>query len=310
MTSASGGETSTGFAMLTAWSQMVRDETDGAIDITNQTTGGGLENVQRMDQGEYPLGYMGSGSAGELDFEEIDIYPLFTYMAFPTLFWVTWADNDDLQYTSDVEGNAVSIGAPGSSMSQYMLGYLENIDVDTDSMDIRQQNYGDGLTLLENEQIDASIIYTSGNGLGSSFSEFLTRMEGEVKIMPPNPDEQDWPTGLLEWDTQVQEAFGQAWELGVGGDEETWTTGASVAGLASTTEVTYDQAYALTDLTIQNIDGLSEYHDLWNFIGSDPSSGTGLMGEAYPYHPGAADAWRDADLWPEDGYAADESMFE
>lgn len=309
LTSASGGDTSTGFAMLTGWSQMLRDVTNSRINITNQTTGGGLENVQRMSQGEYPLGYMGSGSAGELNFEELDVFPLFTYMAFPTLFWVTDAGRDDLKYTSDVEGNAVSIGAPGSSMSQYMMSYLENINVNTDSMDIQRQDYGAGLTLLEDGRVDASIIYTSGNSVGSTFQEFLTRREGQVKILPPHPDEQNWSTGLLPWEPNVAKAFGKAWELSVGGDQDTWKTGASVAGLASTTEITYDQAYALTDLTIKNADSLPEYHDLWGLFAEDNSTGTGLMHETYPYHPGAADAWRDHDLWPENSYVADKSKF-
>lgn len=158
---------------------------DTARRYTVEATGGSVENISRISDGDLDLGFAVGTSVfeayyGGRDFDEpfstlrvvAPLYPNLTHVLVPTASTV--------QSLSDLRGRRVSVGPAGSGTEQVAQQVLEAVGVGYDDIDERHLAFSESASALANGEIDAAIL-----SVGYPASAVLdVTTKGRARLMP------------------------------------------------------------------------------------------------------------------------------
>lgn len=301
------------YQMGTGLAQVVKEETDGRIDINTQTSGGDEIEFRGVKDGTFDMAtgttpsFFRAGTGKEPFKEEIHVNICFTWSVIPFPLGWTLAKNDDIRYLEDLEGKRIGTGVPGSTTHFYFTSYCEANGIDLDSMKFQRISAQEGLRLVNDGRLDAVISGATNDSPPAPVLQWLSRTN-EPKLVVPKEGERsvalgEFVGGGVVWDLDLTQDFGAAWENSAASDRETITMIAGTTTLFSHVRIPDDPIYRITKVAIENRDRLPDYHALWEGFANDPEKYAMAMrerdAEASPWHPGAAKALKEFDYWDE-----------
>jgi len=136
---------------------------DSAHQYTAEVTGGSVENVNRVVNGEMDLGFSMATTVyeayhGGTDFDD----PLETLRIvaplYPNATHVLVSDRSGLQSIGEFSGRRVSVGSPGSGTEQLARHLLEAYGIGYDDISVRYLSFRESADALRDGAIDAAII--------------------------------------------------------------------------------------------------------------------------------------------------------
>ena len=136
---------------------------DEARQYTAEVTGGSVENVNRIREGQIEMAMALGGTIfeaynGGTDYEVpvADlrvIAPLYANM-----IHVVVRGRTPIQSMADLAGHRVSVGSPGSGNEQSSRQLLESVGLDYEDIDVRYLSFGESASALRDGAIDAALI--------------------------------------------------------------------------------------------------------------------------------------------------------
>ncbi len=129
---------------------------------TAEVTGGSVENVNRIANGEMDFGFAMAPAvfeayAGGRDFAEALDHLRVIAPLYPNLTHVLVPKNSDATSLADLRGRRVSVGAPGSGTEQLARQVLEAYDITYDDVNARYLSFRESADALADRAIDAAI---------------------------------------------------------------------------------------------------------------------------------------------------------
>ena len=150
---------------------------------TAEVTGGSVENMSRVAQGEMDIGFSMALTVyeafhGGVDYAEplsnlrivAPLYANVTHVLVP--------DNSTLTSLAEFRGRRVSVGAPGSGTEQLARQLLQAYDIEYEDADVRYLSFRESVNALRDRAIDGAII--SVGYPASSVLEVLTTGVGRL----------------------------------------------------------------------------------------------------------------------------------
>lgn len=160
------GTSGTFYAVGAAIAQNLNNNAEG-IDITNQASGGSVENIRLLDRNEVHFAIVGGDSAvgaynGTHEFEgnpKDDMLRGILNMYSQPLSLVVLEDSG-IESFSDLKGKRVAVGAPGSGSELKSREVLEVLGLPYDE-GVKQQylSFADAVEGMKDNQIDAAFIW-------------------------------------------------------------------------------------------------------------------------------------------------------
>ncbi|QQK77431.1 TAXI family TRAP transporter solute-binding subunit [Salicibibacter cibarius] len=161
-----GGTSGTLYSVGAAFSQTVNGS-ESSLNLTNQASGGAVENVRLMDSGDAQFSLFGGDMAqdaidGMNDFEgeshEDMLKGVFSIYDQP-LNMVT-LEGSGIESFSDLEGQTVAVGSPGSGNEVRTRQVIESLGLTYDDINAEFLSIEEGVEGIRDGQVDASIVWT------------------------------------------------------------------------------------------------------------------------------------------------------
>ena len=276
-----GGTGGTYYPLGGQIAEIIEEETDLKVDMNSSNAS--ADNVQDIADGEAELAFVQTDVVayaveGIHMFEEDGAVENIQAVAslFPETIQIVTTKDSGIESVEDLEGKAVSVGAPGSgtyiNAEQILAVHGLDIESDIDAHDLTFDESTDG---IQDGNIDAAFI-TAGTPTGSVVGLSATV---DIDIVPIEQDKIDelidmyphYALDMIEGDN--------AEEYGLDGDVQTV---AVLAMLAVADDVSEDDVYEITKTLFEQTDKMA--HDKADFITLD----TALDGIGIDLHPGAA----------------------
>lgn len=260
--------------------------------VTVQATGGSVENVRLLRNGECDIAHTTEGvnaltAKGAFDGEPTfdNLQTLFKCYGNETVALVM--SDSPLTDTKNLEGLKVCIGPTGSGISQQATAYLKTIGV-YDKCKILNISYNDSVDALKDGTIDVLFAFTSGKMPNS----YLTQLEtsAEVRALPLETD-------AFESIYENYPDFGAA-TLPAGSLKcitEDYPTFASYSIEYVTDEMPEDVAYTIVKNIYENYDELCVYNNSCKALKIEDAM-EGIRPQI-PVHPGAVKYFKEAGVW-------------
>jgi len=261
------------------------------VNITQVTTGGSTENAKRLIKGELDMGivygshvYMSQAPEGPFENGDKGTMLRGVAMAYegPTYF-VTLADNDEIDTIADLAGKTVALGPPGSGTVFNCSNILTALDL-LGEVTPRLMTFADAGRALANGQVDA---FCQSSAPAAAVSE-LAETQG-VKILSYDADqlagiEEKYP--FYHKGTMAETVY-----TGVPATDMPYTTVYWVAH----ERVADDVVQKLVAGAYAAQDRLATGHKAWAQMKPDIENFQKL---GAPIHPGAEAYYREQGLWP------------
>jgi TRAP-type uncharacterized transport system substrate-binding protein len=297
------------------WANEIASATD--FEISVQTTGGFNANQRQVGSGAIDMAAgstpdFQAGDMGHPPFENsFDTNILFSCAAypFPIAFTTTATDIDFLK---DTGGKKVVTGPPGSTVHTYYRLYMLANDFGWDETEPIRIGGQEAFQQLIDGQVSAVITAGINNIIGPQARQFIQTSDNPKLVVPDGREPidrlinardyvEDWDiTGGVEWEYDMT-ALGPAWENSVYSDRETYTTVAGTNTHFTTLDIADDTIQQMVSIAIENRETLAQGTGLWAGFAQNPEQFATLItqedAEAAPFHPGAAAALQEHDLW-------------
>jgi hypothetical protein len=158
---------------------------DSVRGYTAEVTGGSVENIKRIANGEMELGFTVSTSAyeayhGGQDFPEAITGLRIVAPVHPNVTHVLIGAASPVQSLRELRGRRISVGAPGSGTEQVARHVLEAYGLSYDDVQPRYLSFTESVSALADGAIDAAII--SAGYPASAVLEALTT--GRARLIP------------------------------------------------------------------------------------------------------------------------------
>lgn len=297
------------------WAQELKKATD--LDMSVQTTGGFDANIRQVGSGAIDVAAsttpnFQAADKGVTPFEnKFDVNLLFTSAAypFPIAFTTTATDID---YIEDCAGKKIATGAPGSSTHTYLRLYFLANGLDWEATNPVRISGEEAFQNLSNGQVSAVVTAGVNNIIGPSARQFLQTNDSPKLVVPDGQEPIDrlvnarkyidsYPlTGGVNWKLSLEQ-FGEAWKNSAASDQQSYPTVAGTNTHFATLDVSDEVAKQMVSVAIEQRESLAEATGLWGAFAKDPGRFATLIPEAdakaQPWHPGAAAALQEHDLW-------------
>lgn len=162
---------------------------DSVRQYTAEVTGGSVENVNRLREGQIDLGFALSVSAYEAFHGGSDYVTRFESLRvvaplYPNLIHVLVPRGSTAESLSDLAGKKISVGSAGSGTEQVARQLLEVYGLDYSSVDARFLTFSESAGSLRDGAIDAAII-SVGYPAGAVLEATTT---GGARLLSLEPD--------------------------------------------------------------------------------------------------------------------------
>lgn len=291
-----------GYVKASGWAS-VFENADTDISLNLNTTGGSEEAYRLCARGENEI-TRGTTAMGVASYEEssrpganfggdnaVEAVPQQT-MAVTDLRTFVVTLEDDIETISDLEGRTVHGGAAGS----YFMGAIPfDVIGIYDEVDIESGDWSDVPFALEEGRVDAAIVYTMGVGTSlPGWAEQLSDWD-DLTMVEYTDDQLE----QLEEDQFIEVADVEV--------SEVFNFEPNVDTVAAAThpyqwyvhpDLEEDSVYEFMDITFDNVETLQGHHDALEIFDQDYAVDS--LAQGAPVHPGAADWFRDNDIWNDD----------
>ena len=278
MTMGTGGTSGTYYGYGGVLGQYITN--NAGINVTVVSTDGSKANIQGIDAGNYQLGtvqsdVMSYAWEGTRSFEaegKVDTFRTVAGLYAEAVQLITM--DPEIKSVADLEGRAVSIGAPGSGVYFNAIDVLTAAGLTENDIKAQYQSFADSADALKDGKIDAAFIVAGAptpaiTELYTTNDAYLVPIDGEVAetLMATCPfyTVYEIPAGTYEGQTDAV---------------KTVTVKATLIVNADASE---DDVYKLTAAIFDNIDAITAEHAK----GGELSIENATSGMTVPFHAGA-----------------------
>ncbi len=279
MTMGTGGTAGTYYALGGVLGQYLKNQAD--ISVTVVATDGSRANIESIDAGDYQLGMVQSDVMsyaweGTRSFENVGRITSFRTVAGLYGEAVQLVSLDPaIRSVADLQGRAVSIGAPGSGVYFNAVDVLAAAGLSEGDIQAQYLSHGDSVDALKDGKIDAAFVVAGAPAptvteLSTTNDVYFVPIEGDVaqKLIAACPFYTPYtiPAGTYP------------------GQEEAVNTVTVKATLIVTAGASDEDVYNLTKVIFENAEAIARE----NSKGSEFSLENATTGITVPFHPGAA----------------------
>ena len=279
MTMGTGGTGGTYFAFGAILSQYV--EKNAGVGCVAVSTDGSKANIQGIASGDYQLGtvqsdvmaYAWNGTNTFADSGKVDSFRVIGGLYAEAVQLITM--DPEIKSVADLEGKAVSIGAPASGVYFNAIDVLNAVGLSEKDINAQYQSFNDSVESLKDGKIDAAFVVAGAPTpavveLMTTNDAYLVPIDGDVAktIMSNCPyyTEYTIPAGTYEGQEQ---------------DVKTITVKATLIVSADADEET---VYNITKAIFDNAANIAKEHAK----GAELSIENATSGMTAPFHAGAA----------------------
>lgn len=278
LTFGTGGTAGVYYPLGGEYAQIFEENIDD-ISVDAIATDASVYNIGQISQEDMQLGLAQSDTlisaiGGEDDFEGAEVDNV-AWLAglYPEAAHIVTTENSGIESVEDLEGQSIAVGAPGSGTRAVSDAILAAYDIEEGDYDAYEEEFDESMTLLQDGNIDASIFVVGTPNGGLSEAAATT----DTTLVSLDGDVADDIAGDTYFDTYTIQS--DAYDFL---DEDVTTLSVSAAIVASTTQISEDLAYQLTEAVFENADQITlPQGDL--ITHEDALLG---IGDA-PLHPGA-----------------------
>ncbi|WP_101843364.1 TAXI family TRAP transporter solute-binding subunit [Halobacillus sp. Marseille-P3879] len=272
-----GGTEGTYYPLGGTFAQVINDNVDGVEEANATSTGASVENMNSISEGDGEIAFTQTDIAsyaaeGEVMFDEAneDFGAIGTL--YPETIQIVTTQDSGIETVEDLEGQTVSVGAPGSGTYANADNILEihGLDIDED-IEARDLDFGDSTTGIQDGTIDAAFI-TSGTPTGA-----VESLAASVDVNIVSVSEDKAQELMDEYSYYAEDEVPE----GTYGLEEAVPTVAVQAMLVAHSDLSEDIVYDITKAIFENTDAIS--HDKGELIDAESA----LDGVGVDLHPGA-----------------------
>lgn len=271
-----GGTGGTYYPLGGGMAKIINDKADN-VEIDAKSSNASADNVKALQDGEDEVAFtqtdvMSNAVEGENEFEDNEVDNVLAMGSlYPETIQIVTTEEAGIESVEDMEGKAVSVGAPGSGTYVNAEQILEIHGLSMDDIDAQNLDFDESTGGIQDGNIDAAFI-TAGTPTGSV--EGLGATE-DISIVPI---EQDKVEELVDTYPYYAE---DTVEEGMYDLDEDVETVAVLAMLTVAEDVDEDTVYEMTKAIYENTDSIG--HDKAGEISLD----TALDGIGIDLHPGA-----------------------
>ncbi|MCP3026806.1 TAXI family TRAP transporter solute-binding subunit [Halobacillus sp. A5] len=272
-----GGTEGTYYPLGGTFAQVINDNVDGVEEANATSTGASVENMNSMSEGDGEIAFTQTDIAsyaaeGEVMFDEAneDFGAIGTL--YPETIQIVTTQDSGIESVEDLEGQTVSVGAPGSGTYANADNILDihGLDIEED-IEARDLDFGDSTTGIQDGTIDAAFI-TSGTPTGA-----VESLAASVDVNIVSVSEDKAQELMDEFSYYSEDEVPE----GTYGLEEAVPTVAVQAMLVAHSDLSEDVVYDITKAIFENTDAIS--HDK----GEEIDAESALNGVGVDLHPGA-----------------------
>ena len=279
--------------VLEALSSVVNSNTD--LRTSTVTTSGGAEIISLIDSGDLQAGYSGTidlvnAKNGAEPFSvaipEEDMLQGFGF--------VTWAlpivvlDKSDIKTYEDLEGKHIGF-PPAASSSTMVLNLVLDAYGIKDKVKVDYFTWSEGYTALKDGRIDAFVgSYANGSPISGIVE---TEATNPIRILNMSSEVEKKVKGM---NSGIGSAILTSQECATIPAGETYLAAANSGVVIFKADVSEDDVYKYTKCAIDHVEDLkkiSAYFDKFNDVAMKACT------EDIPFHPGAAKALKEANMW-------------
>lgn len=260
------------------------------INVTVQTSGGGVENVRTVASGERDIGMalFSLGVYAKEGKEAFEGQPLDNIRGIsvqqPITAQFVVREDSGINCLADLQGKKVGIGAPGSGEEVTVREFLDANGMSYDDIDEQLISFTEQVEAFKNRQLDAIYIITTAPASGILDAAASL----DVKLLPITGEEQ---ANILE-----KYPFYYADKISAGAydflTEDVESVGMGTL-LFTNAEADEDVIYAITKAMFDDVEHLRTVHP--GLADLDAAFAAASMGEV-ELHPGAARYYKEAGL--------------
>ncbi|HLR01274.1 MAG TPA: TAXI family TRAP transporter solute-binding subunit [Virgibacillus sp.] len=271
-----GGTGGTYYPLGGGMAKVINDKADN-VEIDAKSSNASADNVKALQDGEDEVAFtqtdvMSNAVEGENEFEDNEVDNVLAMGSlYPETIQIVTTEQSGIESVEDMEGKAISVGAPGSGTYVNAEQILEVHGLTMDDIDAQNLDFDESTGGIQDGNIDAAFI-TAGTPTGSV--EGLGATE-DISIVPI---EEDVVEELVD---KYPYYAADTVEEGMYDLDEDVDTVAVLAMLAVAEDVDEDTVYEMTKAIYENTDSIG--HDKASEISLD----TALDGIGIDLHPGA-----------------------
>ncbi|GBF32398.1 TRAP transporter solute receptor [Desulfocucumis palustris] len=251
------------------------------LNVTAESTGGSVENVRLLGQGQTEIGFVESMIAdwaynGKEVFKDGKVENIRGLISlYPNTIQTVVKESSGIKTFADLKGKKVAVGIQGGSSPLAMQAVLESYGLSMNDIKPQYLAYGPSMELLKDDQVDAVLV--DAGAPNSSIIDISTQhpirilsidTENIKKIKEKYPffsDPVTIPKGTYK-----------------GFDEDITTTG-SLAALCVRADMSDEMVYNIIKTIIEKKDDVAKVHEKGNTINLESATD----GFSIPIHPGA-----------------------
>ena len=265
-------------------------------------TKGSQENIRRLSQGELELALSNAAITyfavrGESGWEEkYDMRAIATLAPNVALF-VT-KESSGIRSIADLKGKTVSIGPAGAGFEMFVAPILEEHGLSLDDIDTQNSTPSDAADKLGDGTLDAAFL---GGAIPSpAISQAVT--SHKIHFIPFDTDARQRLIDKYPFfhaaTIPAKNAQGKETYTGMTEDYEGLNVGSM--HLITAADVDEELVYNITKTLWENREALGNKHPAGKTLAKNATKNTGTE-----FHPGAVRAYKELDVWPDDGETSD-----
>ncbi|MBO8178135.1 MAG: TAXI family TRAP transporter solute-binding subunit [Bacillus sp. (in: Bacteria)] len=272
-----GGTGGTYYPLGGIFAKLISDETD--IEANAVTSGASAENMATLKAGDAEIAFTQSDIAtyaveGKLMFEGNKVENVKAIgTLYPETIQIVTTKKSGIKSVEDLKGKVVSVGEAGSGTRANAEQILEVHGLTLDDLQVRNLDFGDSTTGIQDGTIDAAFI-TAGTPTGAV--EGLAATEDIVIV----PIAEDKINEIIEKYPYYAKDEVPAGTYGI---EEAAPTVAVQAMLVVREDLSEDVVYNITKAIFDNAEEIAKTHAKGEFIKAEDA----LQGLGVELHPGA-----------------------
>ncbi|RBW68566.1 TAXI family TRAP transporter solute-binding subunit [Bacillus taeanensis] len=248
------------------------------IKVTNQASGGSVENVTLLQQGDAEFAIMG-GDVAVNGYEGADVYEgnpqklSGVFVAYDQPLTIVTLADSDINSIQDIKGKKVVVGQPGSGNEVKSKRMLEILDITYDDFEPQFISFSEAVDALKDNHVDVGMFW-SGSPNASIMDLATTE---DIKFISLSDEERERVSST--------HAYYVDYTLPAGlyeGMDEDMTTLSVNAQVVTSPEVDEDVVYTFVKTLFENVDDFSVSHDAVKDFSLKTATENTI-----PLHPGA-----------------------
>ncbi|MDO5492533.1 MAG: TAXI family TRAP transporter solute-binding subunit [Nesterenkonia sp.] len=287
LTFGTAGTTGVYYPLAGEYAQIWEENIDD-LTVETITSDASVANIGGISQEDMQLGLAQSDTfamaiRGDGDFEDADVSNVgWVAGLYPEAMHLIVADSAGIESIEDLEGKSVAVGAPGSGTRAISDAILEAHGIEEGDYTPYEEEFNDSASLMQDGNIDASL-FTVGTP-NAAVDQLAAGTD--ISLLGIDPDVIDELTEDTDFDEFTMES--DAYDFM---EEDVTTISVTAALFASTTQVSEDMVYEMTELIFEESDRITLPQG--EMIGHDNA----LLGLADgPMHPGAERYYEENDV--------------